>query len=161
MTAYDESPPYSKSQRRLMSGLFERLRQRKMAQWAFAYLAGAWVLLQVTGFIADSFEWPNVVTKVLVVLAAAGFFATMILAWFHGERGNQRATAAEVALIGLVVVIAAGAVAYVARPQDSNRRSKRDVELERSIAVLPFDNLSDSREDEYFSDGVTDDILTA
>jgi TolB-like protein len=144
-----------------MPELLQRLRQRKLAQWALAYLAGAWVLLQVAGLVADSFEWPKVVTQILLVLAAAGFFATVILAWYHGERGNQRANGAEVLLLGAVILLTAGAVAVVARPGDRAPRSTADNELERSIAVLPFANLSDSKENEYFSDGVTEDILTA
>ena len=76
-----------------------RIRQRKVVQWALGYLASAWVFLQVMQLIGDSFGWPVVFSRILIVLAAAGFVATVILAWFHGDRGRQRATTAELLML--------------------------------------------------------------
>ncbi|MGQ0560805.1 MAG: hypothetical protein ACT443_02910 [Gemmatimonadota bacterium] len=47
--------------------MLARLKQRKLAQWALAYLAGAWPLLQVSDLIADRFSWPNAVLSLPVV----------------------------------------------------------------------------------------------
>lgn len=140
---------------------FTPIRQRKLAQWALAYLAAAWVLLQVLGFVAESFEWPPQVARMATVLAAAGFVAVLVLAWYHGERGRQTASAAEVAILGLVVV-AGGTAAWLLRgdtqPSATERPSAVAVE-QNSIAVLPFVDMSAGRDQEYFSDGISEEIL--
>ncbi|MBI4408643.1 MAG: hypothetical protein HY561_02970, partial [Gemmatimonadetes bacterium] len=46
-----------------MSPLLHRLRERKLGQWALAYLAAAWLALQVAGFLATSFGWPALVVR--------------------------------------------------------------------------------------------------
>ena len=65
--------------------LLTRLKERKLMQWALAYLAGAWVLLEATGFVAENFAWPEVIVRALTRLAEVGFLVTLVLAWYHGE----------------------------------------------------------------------------
>src|SRR6185436_132294 len=52
-----------------MPGFLERLKQRKLVQWAVAYLAGAWVLLQVFGLIGQQFDWPQALLRGITVAA--------------------------------------------------------------------------------------------
>ncbi len=66
---------------------FEQVRRRKIVQWALAYVAAAWALLQVLALIADSFAWPAVVTRGAILLAGLGLLATLVISWYHGERG--------------------------------------------------------------------------
>ena len=63
-----------------MTQFLQHLRQRKMAQWALAYAAGAWVLLQVLGLAVDSYEWPRIVMRLGFGLVLVGFAATLVLA---------------------------------------------------------------------------------
>ncbi|MFL5538042.1 MAG: TolB family protein [Longimicrobiaceae bacterium] len=95
------------------SDLLRRLKQRKIAQWALAYLAGGWALLQVLDVVANRFDWPNVVMRVVMVAFAAGLLATLVLAWYHGERGHQRATTIELLMLAGVLMIGGAAVAFV------------------------------------------------
>lgn len=71
-----------------------------MARWGLAYLASGWVLLQVLNLLATTYGWPPSVTRSLPVLIAAGFFVTVVLTWYHGERGRQRVTATEAVVLG-------------------------------------------------------------
>ena len=87
-----------------MDGFFDRLWQRKIVQWALAYLAGAFALLQATDIIGQRFGWPEQVVRVLIVALAIGFLVALVLAWYHGERGAQRASGTELLIIGLVQI---------------------------------------------------------
>ena len=91
-----------------MIDLLQRLRHRKLVQWALAYAAVAWVLLQVLGLMSDSFEWPHVVMQGAFVAAALGFVLAMVLAWYHGERGEQKVSGAELVIIAALFAIGGG-----------------------------------------------------
>lgn len=78
----------------LMPGLLQRPRQRKPGQWAFAYLAGAWVFLQGLDLIGHQFCLSDGLLRGITVALGVGFFATLVLAWYHGERRAQKITRA-------------------------------------------------------------------
>jgi TolB-like protein len=141
----------------------DRIRNRKLAQWGLAYLAGAWVLLQVLDFVSGSFGWSPRVARVATVLAAAGFLAVLVLAWYHGERGRQKPGVAELAILG-VITIAGGGAAWMLRgdaPQPLPVVAASEPIEQNSIAVLSFVDMSAGKDQEYFSDGISEEILNA
>jgi hypothetical protein len=73
----------------------ESVRERKLVQWALAYLAGAWLLLQVFGEVRDNFGWSPIYGRVLTVLLAVGLLAALVLACYHGERGSSGSAASS------------------------------------------------------------------
>jgi hypothetical protein len=83
---------------------WDRLRHRKVVQWGLAYAAGAWVLLQVLGFVSDSFAWPAAIKQVATIMLAIGLPLVLVLAWYHGERGQQRVTGSELAVLTLLLL---------------------------------------------------------
>src|SRR5205085_5829833 len=91
-----------------MSEFFQRLKQRKLVQWAIAYVAAAFALLQGIDIVAQQFDWPEGVRRGITLALVVGFFVTLILAWYHGERGAQRVTGAELLIIGLVLAVGGG-----------------------------------------------------
>src|SRR5512146_250955 len=88
-----------------MPDFVQRLRKRKLVQWALAYLAGAWVLLQVIGLIGQQFDWPQGLLRGITVAAGVGFLVALVLAWYHGERGAQSVSGSELLIIALLLVI--------------------------------------------------------
>ena len=149
--------------------LIERLKERKLVQWALAYLAGGWVLLQVLDLLSDTYGWPAIIMRLTPVLLGVGLLGVLVLAWYHGEQGRQQVSGAELLMLSGVLAIAGGVV-WLASGREPQVASggvtppgavlAHNAPLERSVAVLPFDNLSESKENEYFSDGITDEILT-
>ena len=68
-------------------GFLAELKQRKLVQWAVAYAAAAFALLQGVDMVAQRFAWPDSVGRFLIIAAGMGFFVTLLLAWYHGEGG--------------------------------------------------------------------------
>jgi TolB-like protein len=150
-----------------MPSLLERLKRRKLVQWALAYLAGAWVAFEVVGQLTQTFAWNQSVERIVFVLIAAGFLAALVLAWYHGERGHQRASGVELLMLaGILFIAGIGVVAVqrldpgtagVAAESTGGAPSPLDAAT-ASIAVLPFENFG-SDSDRHFSDGISEEIL--
>jgi TolB-like protein/Tfp pilus assembly protein PilF len=157
-----------------MNEFLARLKQRKLVQWALAYAAGAFALLQGIDMVAAKFGWPDAIERGLIIAACAGFFITLLLAWYHGERGAQKVTGIELLLLALLLALGGAfmwrfsgshapastpAVASLAEASSAPAPTRTDVPA-KSIAVLPFENLSDDKTNAYFADGMQDLILT-
>jgi TolB-like protein len=163
-----------------MAEFIARLKQRKLVQWALAYLAAGWALLQALDLAVDSYDWPHDIMRLAFAAIALGFVIVLVLAWYHGERGAQRASGAELLLIALVLAIGGGllwrfervptalAVHAQTPSADAAQRNPRanssaipvSAIPAKSIAVLPFENLSGDKDNAYFADGMQDLILT-
>ena len=126
-----------------MNAVWQRIRQRKLVQWGLAYLAGAWLILQVLSLLAQPFAWPTLVIKATTVLLGIGFFAMLVLAWYHGERGVQRATPIELMMLTGILIVAAVAVRLVAKPAAEPQTVRAITSDGRaSIAVIPAERLA-------------------
>src|SRR5262249_26789233 len=155
-----------------MNEFLQRLKQRKLVQWAIAYVAAAFALLQGIDIVAQQFGWPEGVRRGITLALVVGFFVTLVIAWYHGERGTQRVTGTELIIISLILAVGGGflwrfsATSHApdnkaAVVPNKTRATEPAVAIpEKSIAVLPFDNLSDDKSAAYFADGVQDEILT-
>ncbi|UCC25423.1 MAG: hypothetical protein JSU98_17130, partial [Gemmatimonadales bacterium] len=156
-----------------MSGFLSRLRDRKMVQWALAYLAGAWVAVGVIDALGDIFGIPLVVQQGSVVLLASGFVLALVLAWYHGEEGRQRVSGPELLIVAGVLVVAGAALTMVrdragtgddTPPEATEALTPVEAAPEvdpNSVAVLPFSDLSPDGDQEYFSDGIAEELLSA
>ncbi len=147
-----------------MSGFFEELQRRKVYRVAAAYIIAAGFIIQMGSAILPAWELPNWTFRLVVVLLLIGFPIALMLAWAfdvtsEGIRATK-GTAAEPHLrrnmiilvaIGVIVSAAAG---FFLLPRATARN------VDKSIAVLPFENLSSDPDNAYFADGIQDDILT-
>jgi serine/threonine-protein kinase len=152
-----------------MASFFDRLKERKLFQWALAYAAGAWVFLEATGFVSDRFGWPEFFVRALTLLAGVGFFVTLVLAWYHGERGRQRVSGPELVMVSALLVVAGVALSTLGDREGPAQVTTGDLaEQERArsedqrprIAVLPLDNLSPDPNDAFFAAGVQEDLTS-
>ena len=148
-----------------MTEFFQRLKQRKLVQWAVGYVAVAFALLQGIDIVAQQFGWPENVRRGITLALVVGFFVTLVLAWYHGERGSQRVTGTEVLILVLLVSLGGfllwrfAASSHVPAVTSANTITPVAIP-EKSVAVLPFENLSDDKGAAYFADGIQDEILT-
>ena len=165
-----------------MTDFWQRMKQRKLVQWALAYVAGAFALLQGVDIVAERFGWPAGIERGLIIVACIGFFVALVLAWYHGERGAQRVTGMEVIVLAVLLGIGGGLLwrfsgslsasntpsAAQAPPpvgQSSSAMASsfqsRPAIPEKSVAVLPFNNDSGDPQQQYFSDGLSQDLIIA
>jgi TolB-like protein/Flp pilus assembly protein TadD len=148
-----------------MTGFFEELQRRKVYRVAAAYIIAAGFIIQIGSAVFPAWELPNWAFRLVVVLLLVGFPIALILAWAYdvtpqGIRTTPTPTTPGshrrrnvILLIGIGVIISAAA-GFFLLPRVSARK------IDKSIAVLPFQNLSDEKENAYFADGIQDDILT-
>jgi TolB-like protein/Tfp pilus assembly protein PilF len=148
-----------------MTGFFEEVKRRKVYRVAAAYIIAAGGIIQLASAAFPAWELPNWTLRVVIVLLLLGFPIALILAWAYDITAEGvRPTAAIAAprshrrrnVIMLVVtgVAISAAVGFFLLPRVSAHK------IDKSIAVLPFENRSDEKENAYFADGIQDDVLT-
>jgi TolB-like protein/Flp pilus assembly protein TadD len=149
----------------LMSNFFQELQRRKVYRVAAAYIIAAGFIIQIGSAVFPAWELPNWTLRLVVVLLLIGFPIALILSWAYDVTAQGIRATPTVSVPGthrrrnLILLIATGVIVSVAAgffllPRASARK------IDKSIAVLPFQNLSDEKENAYFADGIQDDILT-
>ena len=125
-----------------MRGFFAELKRRKVYRVAVAYAVGAWLVAQIVTQIFPVFEVSQWALRLMIVLLIAGFPIALILSWvFDITPEGIKRTEDEAKKSGALI-----------KPVDA---------AEKSIAVLPFSDLSAEQDHAYFSDGIAEEILTA
>ncbi len=139
---------------------------------AAAYAVVGWLLIQIGATVFPALQLPDWTLRFVILAILGGFPITLILAWAfdigpHGVEKTRPLRADEdcppalrprrrniylLAVVGSVMAVSAG---FYFLPRASAKK------LEKSIAVLPFDNFSEDKENEYFGDGIQDDVLTS
>src|SRR5207249_8261638 len=147
-----------------MSGFFEEVKRRKVYRVAIAYVVASWALSQGLAQVLPVFDIPNSVIRAVIAVMLVGFPVALVLGWVFDVTPQGIKTTPTVAspkqvrrniamLIAAGVAISAG-VGFVVLPRAIARK------IDKSIAVLPFESLSDDKENTYFADGIQDDVLT-
>jgi TolB-like protein/Tfp pilus assembly protein PilF len=147
-----------------MSGFFEEIKRRKVYRVAAAYAVVAGGAIQLASAVFPAWELPSWALRLVIILLLIGFPISLILAWAlevtpEGIRATPsppstpRRRRNVVALIAIGVIVSAAAGLFLL-PRASARK------MDKSIAVLPFENFSDDKENAFFADGIQDDILT-
>jgi TolB-like protein len=152
-------------------GAWTRVRHRKVVQWALAYAAAAWALLQGLEYVTNTFHWPEQFQQLSTLALLIGLPIVVVIAWYHGDRGEQRVSGAEITIIVLLLLLAGGFLWRYQQPSENSAApgsvagpapaaTPAVADPRPSIAVLPFENRSKVDDDAFFVDGIHDDILT-
>ncbi|MFC1661360.1 hypothetical protein ACFL3S_07925, partial [Gemmatimonadota bacterium] len=139
--------------------LLQRLKERKLVQWALAYLAGAWVIYEVVDTVGDRWSLPDVFFQGFAVVLGIGFFVALVLAWYHGEKGRQRVSGPELLMVAALLVVAGVALSALRGSEGSPGPAyTREGDDRPTIAVLALDNLSPDSTHDFFAAGVQEDL---
>jgi TolB-like protein/Tfp pilus assembly protein PilF len=147
----------------IMSGFFEEVQRRKVYRVAAAYIIAAGFIIQIGSAVFPAWELPNWAFRLVVVLLLIGFPIALILAWAYdvtpqGIQATARVPGAH-RRRNLILLVVTGAIISTAAgffllPRASARK------IDKSVAVLPFQNLSDEKANAYFAEGIQNEILT-
>jgi TolB-like protein/Tfp pilus assembly protein PilF len=160
------------------SNFFAELKRRNVYKVAVAYIVGGWALSQGIAQVLPVFEVPNWVIRLIVLLIIIGLPIALVLAWMFEltPEGIKRTATADampdvtrkkkyvwiyVVVIGAVISIGLFFLGrYTATNTASAARTEATTVPQKSIAVLPFENLSRDPDNAFFAEGVQDEILT-
>jgi TolB-like protein/Tfp pilus assembly protein PilF len=157
-----------------MSNFFAELKRRNVYKVAVAYAVVAWLLVQVATQVFPFLEIPNWVVRLVIALVAIGFPIALVIAWAFEltPQGIKRTEDVDLSAVGVsknrawIYVVMIGAafsvgLFFIGRYTARNSSTASPSELPaKSIAVLPFENLSEEKTNAFFADGVQDEILT-
>lgn len=164
-----------------LPSFFAELKRRNVYKVAVAYAVVSWLLIQIATQVFPFFEIPNWAVRLIVVVLVLGFPAALVFSWVfeitpegikrESEIDPKKSIARRTGrkIVGITVILAVLAAALLAfrllRPKESAKSEAKAAEApasipEKSIAVLPFDNLSRDPDNAYFCEGVQDEILT-
>jgi adenylate cyclase len=163
--------------------VFRELRRRKVFRVSAAYAVAAWVLVQVASVTLSAFDASHWVLRGLIVLVALGFPLAVMLAWAfevtpdgvrrtrpeHGDAPPLKNYIFEFTVVGILIAVIGYSLYRLGVPEMVfSDPAAVDVAApvpgfsgRAAIAVLPFANMSNDPEQEYFADGISEDILTA
>jgi adenylate cyclase len=143
-----------------MPSILDRLKQRKLIRWALTYVAGAWGIAQVVDVVADPWGVTPMLLRGIQTALVLLFPIAVVLAWYHGEKGHQRVSKTEMAI--LTVLVVAGGATFVAldpmAPEAGEVVAVRDPPAPNSIVVLPFRDLSLAGDQEYMGHGIAGEV---
>ena len=157
---------------------FAELKRRNVIRMAGLYLVGAWLLIQVASTVLPTFDVPSWALRGLIIVVALGFIPTLVFSWVFEmtpqglrrdeevapEESNAPQTARRMDRMIIAVLVLALGYFVVDKFAFAPRRAATSKDQlpalpEKSIAVLPFDSLSEEKANAYFADGIQDEVL--
>ena len=156
-------------------GIWERIKDHKILQWGLGYLGAAIAIAHGQELMAEAFEWPHVIGRILMSVLVLGFPVVLTLAWYHGHKGLKNVGAGELAILSALTLIAAGLLVVFVRVPDEQVKTGASLTEQHSVAqaeqvavrapegvslaVLPFVDMSPGHDQDYFSDGLSEELL--
>lgn len=159
----------------VMNTFVSELRRRNMLRVAAAYALVAWILIEAGSVLLPTFGAPESFFRIYVIVVVAGFILALTIAWAFEitpdgvklDRNLDRKSyeprprdRMNLAIIGLLVVALSVSITFNVTGIRNHRIATVESVVRDSIAVLPFSNRSTDQENQYFADGIHDDILT-
>ena len=149
----------------MSDGFFHEVKRRKVYRVAAAYIIAAGGVIQLASAAFPAWELPNWALRLVISLLLLGFPIALILAWAYDITSQGVRSTPTAAVPGShrrrnVIMLVATGVAISAAAGFFLLPRVSAYKVDKSIAVLPFENLSDDKENAYFADGIQDDVLT-
>jgi TolB-like protein/Tfp pilus assembly protein PilF len=156
------------------SKFFAELKRRNVYKAAVAYAVVSWLIIQIATQIFPVFSIPSWAVRLVILCLILGLPVVLVISWIfeltpeglkrtedvapHESVARRTGRKLDFLIIGVLLVVI---TLLVLDRRGSAPASRQAVAFEKSIAVLPFENMSDAKENAFFADGVQDDILTA
>src|SRR5947209_4084951 len=164
-----------------LGNFFAELKRRNVYKVAVAYLVVAWLLIQAASIFLPAFDAPPWVMKICIIVLIFGFPIALIFSWafeitpegikleseIEPNKSMARRTGRKIVAVTIALaVVAAGLFVYqVVRSRSTVAPRQSEAATgsipQKSIAVLPFVDLSQAHDQEYFCDGISEEILDA
>ncbi len=145
-------------------GLLSEFKERRLFRIVAAYVAGGWIVLSGVDQLVDREVLPGFVYRIGLVWYVGGFLAAVVIGWYHGEKGRQKATLNEIALLGGVALAALVLSGSIVRSEFAPEGpvgldALSATEDPRRIAVLYFEDRSPGGELRFLADGLTESLI--
>jgi TolB-like protein len=154
---------------------WRRLNEHKVLQWGLAYVGAALAIAHGQTLLAEAYDWPRLIGRVVVTLLILGLPLLLTLAWYHGHKHLQNFSAPEMTIISLLILIGAGLLVLLVRTPAEREHAANDADTHQTaavtsskapvskprLAIMSFENLSPDPANAFFTDGLHEEILTA
>jgi TolB-like protein len=146
------------------AALWAKIKRHKVVEWTLAYVAFSYATLHGVEMLQGAFSWPEIVPRLSVLILILGLPVTVTLAWYHGHRAQHRISGPELLIVSLLLAVGGTVVWGLSRPRQNHAASISQLPRasgvsDKSIAVLPFVDMSEKHDQEYFADGTAEEIL--
>jgi len=153
--------------------VWARIRGHKVVEWTLAYVAFGYALLHGVQMLRETFEWPLLVPRLTVFGLVLGAPVAVTLAWYHGHRARHRISGPELSILIVLLAVAGSVLWWISRHSHEHATAPTMAASStaapatafnpppHSVAVLPFVNMSGDASQDYFSDGLTEELLNS
>ncbi|HEX2790695.1 MAG TPA: tetratricopeptide repeat protein [Steroidobacteraceae bacterium] len=153
-------------------GRWQQLKEHKVIQWTLVYAAAAYTLLHGAEMLSDAQEWPRIIVRVFSLALILGVPIVATLAWFHGHRAQHRVSGPEIIILTVLLFVTGSILWWLSRVHVTNiavvvapsvpaevTSVTPSAAPDKSVAVLPFADMSEKKDQEYFADGIAEEVL--
>jgi adenylate cyclase len=149
------------------ASIWDRIKRHKVVEWTLAYVAFGYALLHGVQMLRETFEWPLLVPRLTVFVLLVGVPVAATLAWYHGHRAQHRISGVELSILIALLLVAGSVLWWASRMGSTHVASIAVTDAthfnpplgDKSIAVLPFIDMSEKHDQEYFADGMAEEVL--
>lgn len=141
---------------------FSEIRERRLFQIVATYAATGWICLEIIGDLIERGILPELTYRVGLVWYIGGFAASLVVGWYHGEKGRQKASVGELAALGTVGILLLAMTGFQVSDHVRQVRVAQAQEVGHDlsrVAVLYFDDRSSSGSDRYLGDALTEALI--